>query len=337
MALTVDDTTIPAPVFQWGANGARMTPEQIAAQRKVADALMEKAGDYSPIRSWTQGAARLAQGIVSGLDYREAAKADQANSDDNKAMIAALLSGKGAAPTQSPAASVATDGTVPAAVVAAPTAPAVDTTNKIYSNDEPSPMDPPSGQDRINMVATALGEEKPGSPESLGVINTIRNRAVDGGYGGDTPTAVVTAPKQYSPWNDASGRSRMANAMQNPDAVAKVNDAIDQAYGVGKYVAVGPNDNTAGKTHFYDPASMVPVNSVPKWAQGRQGQQIGNTQFFDDPDDAPGAKPVQVASNDPAAIPAAATPTQGYAAKVSLPSLPLPPLRLQPWPKSRVP
>jgi hypothetical protein len=223
-------------------------------------------------------------------------------------MIAALLSGKGAAPAQSPAASVTTVGTVPAAVVAAPTSPAVDTSHKIYSNDEPSPMDPPSGQDRINMVATALGEEKPGSPESLGVINTIRNRAVDGGYGGDTPTAVVTAPSQYSPWNDAAGRAGMSRSMQNPDAVAKVNDAIDQAYGVGKYVAAGPNDNTDGKTHFYDPGSMVPANSMPRWAQGKEYQTIGNTRFLDDPDDAPGAKPVQVAS-----IPAAATPTQGYA------------------------
>ena len=162
------------------------------------------------------------------------------------------------------------------------------TERKIYSNDEPSPLDPPSGQDRVNMIATALGEEKPGTPESLGVVNVIRNRAIDGGYGGDTPTGVVTSPSQFSPWNDASGRARMQRAMQDPAAVAKVSDAIDQAYGTGKYVNTGPNDPTDGKTHFYDPASMIPAGSAPAWARGKETQRIGNTLFLDDPDEPQG-------------------------------------------------
>lgn len=342
-----DDTAVP---FTWGAGGARMTPEQIAAQRKVADALAAQAGDYSPVRSWTQGLARVAQGASAGLDYREAANADKANSDENKATIeklAALLPGGGAA---SPSASIASAGTVPAAVAAVPVAPVAGNTSAprsttaseiatgsdgtkipIYGSwanpDVPSPMDPPSGQDRVNMIATALGEEKPGSPEGLGAINTIRTRAVDGGYGGDTPTAVVLAPKQYSSMTDPAHRAALlARATANTPEVAKVSDAIDQAYGTGKYVNAGPNDPTEGKTHFYDPGSMVPVNAVPSWAQGREAQRIGNTMFLDDPDD-PAAKPVQVASAggvtpgvatvaaaaDPAALPTNAAPTQGYA------------------------
>ena len=140
------------------------------------------------------------------------------------------------------------------------------------------------------MIATALGEEKPGTPESLGVVNVIRNRAIDGGYGGDTPTGVVTAPSQFSPWNDASGRARMQRAMQDPAAVAKVSDAIDQAYGTGKYVNTGPNDPTDGKTHFYDPASMIPAGSAPAWARGKETQRIGNTLFLDDPDEPQGGR-----------------------------------------------
>jgi hypothetical protein len=289
----------PTQAFQWGANGARMTPEDIAAQKKVADALAMQAGDGSPFPAgtrsaglWTQGLARVAKGISAGLDYREADQASKANADDNKAMLERLFASQGGGVAAAP--SVATAGTTPA-VLSAPAPSASVPPGKIYSNDEPSPMDAPTGQDRINMVATALGEEKPGSPESLGVINTIRNRAVDGGYGGDTPTAVVQAPKQYSPWNDQSGRDRMARGLQDPAAVAKVTDAIDRAYGTGQYVNAGPNDPTEGKTHFYDPASMVPTNATPSWAQGKPFQQIGQTRFLDDPDE-PAAKPVQVAS-----------------------------------------
>ena len=51
--LTQDDTTQP---FTWGANGARMTPEQIAANRKVADALALQAGDGSAFPAGTRGA-----------------------------------------------------------------------------------------------------------------------------------------------------------------------------------------------------------------------------------------------------------------------------------------
>jgi hypothetical protein len=278
--------------------------------------------------------ARVAKGISAGLDYREADAASKGNAEDNKAMITALLGG---AP-----APVAASGSVPASMPSAPAptlavptaaAPGPDSNlAKDYRNDEPSPLDPPSGQDRTNMVATILGEEKPGSPEALGVANVIRNRAIYGGYGGDTPTAVVTAPKQFSPWNDQPGRDRMARASQDSAAVAKVQDAIDRAYGVGNYVSAGPDDPTDGKTHFYDPASMVPVNAVPAWARGKETQRIGNTLFLDEPDEK--AAPVtQVASAAGAPIsfapPAAVSPAvaavtaaaQGQpAAPVSAPS-----------------
>lgn len=305
----------PTQAFQWGANGARMTPEDIAAQKKVAAAMMEKGADYSPVRSAWQGVARAAQGVLGGYQDGEASKAAAANAADNKAMIAALLGGGGMTAAAPAAPSVATAGTVPASLSAAPVARAPDTTGKIYSNDEPSPLDAPTGQDRINMVATALGEEPAGSPAGLGAINTIRTRAIDGGYGGDTPTGVVLAPKQYSANNDPAHRAALlARATANTPEVAKVSDAIDQTYGVGKYVNAGPNDPTEGKTHYYDPASMVPPGAVPLWAQGKPFQQIGQTRFYDDPDE-PAAKPVQVASAAPVAFAApAAAPSPGVAA-----------------------
>lgn len=317
--------------FTWGSNGARMTPEQTAAARKVADALALQAGDAGafPIGTRgageiTQGLARLAKGVSAGLDYREADAADKANADDNKAMIAALLGQSGAAP-----ASVASTGTVPASVdvpavaLARPTAAAPDTTGKIYSNDEASPLDPPTGQDRANMIATILGEA--GNEPQLGknaVASVIRTRAVDGGYGGDTPTGVVTAPNQFEPWNTQAGRDRMARAAADPRQAAAADAAIASAYGEG---GKAPEDPTEGMTHFYSPAGQAALGRTPPAWAGGETVTIGG-HVFNSPDD-PAAKPVQVASAggvtpavanvaaaaDPAALPPNATPTQGYA------------------------
>jgi Cell Wall Hydrolase len=183
-----------------------------------------------------------------------------------------------------------------------------DTTGKIYSNNEPSPLDPPSGADRDAMRATVLGEESTPAGQT-GVANVIRNRAVDGGYGGNTPSAVVTAPNQFEPWNTQSGRARMAAALANPIQAAQADDAIDQAYGTGKYVAAGPNDPTEGKTMFYAPGAQAALGRpAPSWAQG-PGQMLGKTMFFDDNSDTPAnAQPTQ--GTLPAAAAAAAIPPE---------------------------
>jgi hypothetical protein len=218
--------------FVWGENGEKIPTSQTgsSARRRLAEALMQQGADYSPVKSWTQGLARMANGALGGYMANQEDQRDAASEAKTQQLLLAnpLLGGgtPAAAATASPGVARVTQ-----ALTSAPAA--ADTTGKIYSNDEPSPMDPPSGADRINSIATLLGEEKPGSPEGLGVANVVRNRAVDGGYGGDTPSAVVQSPNQFSPWNDQSGRDRMARALQNPDAVAKASDQIDQAYGTG--------------------------------------------------------------------------------------------------------
>jgi hypothetical protein len=66
------------------------SPESIARQRRIADALMQNGVDYSPIRSWTQGAARVAQAMLGGFENREL---DQKESDAIKAASAAFTGG----------------------------------------------------------------------------------------------------------------------------------------------------------------------------------------------------------------------------------------------------
>jgi hypothetical protein len=96
------DATAP---FTWGAGGARMTPEEIAAQRKVAQEMIKQGADYSPIQSWSQGASRVAQALLGGFESREADQASKANASSEAALLTSLLSGgapASVAPTAAP-------------------------------------------------------------------------------------------------------------------------------------------------------------------------------------------------------------------------------------------
>jgi hypothetical protein len=279
-----------------------MTPDQIAAQRKVADALMAQGTDSSPLPvgtrgagEWTQGLARVAKGVAAGLDYRDADNAAKANDADNKRMIQGVVdafNGRSATPATAPA-------TVPtvAPVAAAAPSPGPGLGPNDPSGDTiPSPLDPPSGADRDNMIRTVYGEagNEPAQGQ-LGVAAVIRNRAVDGGYGGSTPTAVVQAPNQFEPWNTPEGRARMAALPSFGPKYAAIGKVVDAAYGTG---GRAPEDPTEGKTMFYSPGAQAALGRPPPaWAKG-PGQVIGGHTFYDDADDA---------------IPAAATPTQGAA------------------------
>lgn len=92
--------------FVWGAGGARLTPDEIAQRRKEAALEIAQGTDASPLPAgtrgagvWTQGLARVAKAITGGLDAREADAAAKANTEENRATIAALLGGGGASPS----------------------------------------------------------------------------------------------------------------------------------------------------------------------------------------------------------------------------------------------
>jgi hypothetical protein len=79
--------------FVWGAGGSQMTPEEIAAQRKVAQAMMAQGTDASPVQSWSQGAARVAQAIFGGMQAHDANEAAKANAASEAALIGSLVGG----------------------------------------------------------------------------------------------------------------------------------------------------------------------------------------------------------------------------------------------------
>src|SRR5687768_13473885 len=83
----------PSDAFVWGSGGAQLTPTQIDAQRKVAQALMAQGSDYSPVQSWTQGASRVAQAIFGGMQARDANEATRNNQDTEANHIACVRPG----------------------------------------------------------------------------------------------------------------------------------------------------------------------------------------------------------------------------------------------------
>lgn len=278
------------------------TPEDVQRRQKLAEALMQQGGDTSPAAGGKNGGwlTALNRGLAGALGGYQAGQANSMAQAIRKEDTDTIKAYPGLNP-------VASMGTVPQSLSKA--APAPDTSGKIYSNDEPSPLDPPSGADRQKMMATILGEA--GNEPQLGknaVASVIRTRAVDGGYGGDTPSGVVTAPNQFEPWNTPEGRARMARALADPQQAAAADNAIKAAYGEG---GKAPDDPTEGMTHFYSPAGQAALGrSKPAWAGG-ESVTIGG-HVFNSPDEggipqnaqaAQGALPTQtqVAQADPQA------------------------------------
>lgn len=90
--------------FQWGKGGRRMTADQIAREREIAEAM--SAVDYSPIHSPWQGLARLGENIMGGLRARDANKAEQSNLDYSDDILQSLMN-PGGVPSASGAPGVA--------------------------------------------------------------------------------------------------------------------------------------------------------------------------------------------------------------------------------------
>lgn len=283
-------------------------------RQKIAEAMLGDAIKPQKIEHWAQGLAQLGRAGIGGYmghQANEEAKALEAQqtADLYRAAglappggaVASALSGGGQAPAAAPPVSPSPPPAVPSSA------------GKIYSENESSPLDPPSGADRTKMIATILGEAGNQGPRGQNAVaSVIRNRAVNGGYGGDTPSAVVTAPNQFEPWNTAGGRAKMASAAAAPAQAAAADRAIAMAYGEG---GQAPNDPTAGAKNFISPKVQVALGRpMPKWAQG-PGQDIGDHRFFGGVQD-PTQQPYQVAG------PAVAAPQTPVAQAMTPPQMP---------------
>lgn len=70
--------------------------------RKLAEAMMQQGMDYSPVKSWTQGASRLAQALVGGYEAGKYDKKDKEASDAYNKLAMSLFGGGASAPPVTP-------------------------------------------------------------------------------------------------------------------------------------------------------------------------------------------------------------------------------------------
>ena len=142
-----------------------------------------------------------------------------------------------------------------------------------------------SDEDRDIGIRTMLGEA--GGEGELGmaaVAHVLKNRAIDGGYGGRSIKSVSLAPKQFSAWNTGPGG---IPAIRNYSPTSK---AYQRAAKVYDAVMSGHHaDPTGGATHYFSPKGMdllvaqgAQSNRVPRWwnDQAAKGSvTIGNHKF----------------------------------------------------------
>lgn len=98
--------------FVWGSGGSKLTPEQIAKQREIEDALLQKGVDVSPVGDWTQGLARVANAAAGSFRRGQLVKAErEAKAEDESLfgkLVGSLTGGASSAvtPSSTPAATI---------------------------------------------------------------------------------------------------------------------------------------------------------------------------------------------------------------------------------------
>lgn len=275
MALQQDDTP-----FTWGAGGARLTTEEIAQRRKVAETLMQQGTDASPLPAgtrgagiWTQGLARVAKSALGAYQARQADEAAKANADDNKAMIASLLSGG----TQSAGApmditpKVATDATTPGVATDSSAPRGIRNNNPLNIEDGDFAKSQPgyAGSDG-RFAKFASPDHGVAAADSL--LNTYQTK-----HGLNTINGIVN---RWAPTSDGNNTSAYAAD-------------------VAKQLGIDPNAPIPPEKRQQLIAAMGRhENGVPIPMGAPAAPQAS----------APAVAPVQVASNGPVQMPAA-TPT----------------------------
>lgn len=88
---TVND---PQQPFIWGQGGRRLTPEDIALQRQMAEQQRMAGADFSPVGSVWEGLGRVVNGLSSSYSSEQARREAERNAAESQS-IAELLMGQG--------------------------------------------------------------------------------------------------------------------------------------------------------------------------------------------------------------------------------------------------
>jgi len=89
--------------FVWGDAGSQLTPEDVARRKLIAQALIQRGTDTSPVQHWTQGMARVAQAFAGMMQDGYARADEKAARDSATADFTKLYGSETAAPATTPA------------------------------------------------------------------------------------------------------------------------------------------------------------------------------------------------------------------------------------------
>jgi hypothetical protein len=265
--------------FVWGDGGAQMTPEAIAAQRKIAQAMMQRGGDYSPIQSAWQGAARVAEGLMGGLDAKAADAAERRNATAEQALLASLM--PGAAPAVAPAAApVAAPAMAP--VAAAPAGDAAAAIAAIESGGKYDKLGPVTktgdraygkyqvmGANVPQWTRTHLGQEM--TPDQFLASPEAQDAVFKGQFG--------QYAGKYGPEGAAKAWFAGERGMNNPNAKDQLGTSV-QAYAdkfTKGYGGASPAVQAVAQAMAPADPAALPANAQPAQGYAVPGQAAAPT------------------------------------------------------------
>lgn len=311
--------------FVWGRGGAQLTPEQIAKQREIEEALLQKGVDTSPVGSVYEGLARVANAAAGSFRRGRLDRAESENKDWNAGKlseITGLLSG-GAAGTStvSPApASGAARAPIPApgaAAEVAATSPAVATAGVSALPDATELNAYLADESRRATLPAGMRNNNPGNIKFVGQkVPGIVGPSVNTDQG--DPQAVFDTPENGMRAMHTLLLKKYNGGKLTPNQIIAGNMGwtpgnFEAAKNVARYAGIGPDDDIG----LNDPAKAA------KLMRGLMMQEHGKSSALY-PDSMilsalTNGAPTQVASLDPSAgmPPAAAAietaaPASGY-------------------------
>jgi hypothetical protein len=285
---------------------ALLSPDTIAARRKLNERIRAGTMADKPIKHWTQGAAKLAWALAANAREGRLDKTEKAARAKSNEIIASLLGGGGSAPAASPGAAPvsALPSAAPGAVAAsidpdaAPSAPmngvampsGVNPPQTTF-NGMPGPYDF-AGKTKVAMPGVILSPEdldvgartllteagNQGEKGLAAVAAVLKNRATAGNpTWGKSISDAALARNQFEPWNYAN-----TGKPNDPTRIDPTSTRYAMAKNILQGVATGAiPDPTGGATHFYAPRAQAALGRpAPSWARGKQGMDIGDHRFY---------------------------------------------------------
>jgi hypothetical protein len=309
--------------FFWGRGGRKLTQDQIDQEKKVAEALMKQGMDYSPVGHWSQGLARVAQGVMGAIDDRMAGAEQKDLTDYNASLLADAIksySGASAATASSSPAAAPTRASIPmsgAASEVSGTSPRVATAGVSALPDATELNAYLADESRRATLPAGMRNNNPGNIKFVGQkVPGIVGPSVNTDQG--DPQAVFDTPESGMRAMHSLLLKKYNGGKLTPNQIIAGNMGwtpgnFQAAANVARYAGIGPDDDIG----LNDPTKAA------KFMRGLMMQEHGKSSNLY-PDSMilsalTNGAPTQVASLDPSAgmPPAAAAiekaaPQSGY-------------------------